>query len=97
LSLAQRLTVVKGFGQFKVQSKFEAVQIVQAVEPLCSVQNVSEELGIKAMYREVLETDGSYSLREPSEAYVRNFPGENQPLRSENTLPWNESLETPGR
>jgi hypothetical protein len=48
------------------------------------------------MHREVLETDGTYALREPSEAYTRNLTGENEALSSENTLPWNESLENPG-
>jgi putative transposase len=59
------------------------------------VERVKNDLGIKAMHREVLETDGTYALREPAEAYTRNFTGENEALRSENTLPWNESLENP--
>ena len=41
--------------------------------------------------------DGTYALREPAEAYARNLTGENEALSSENTLPWNESLENPGR
>ena len=47
------------------------------------------------MHREVLETDRTYALREPSEAYTRNLTGENEALRSENTFPWNESFENP--
>ena len=48
------------------------------------------------MHREVVQADGTYALREPSEAYTGNFTGENEALSSENTLPWNESLENPG-
>jgi hypothetical protein len=48
------------------------------------------------MHRKVLETDGIYALREPSEAYTPNLTGENEALSSENTLSWNESLENPG-
>jgi len=55
------------------------------------------ELGVRAMHRELLETDGIYVLHEPSEAYTRNLTGENEALSSENTLPWNESLENPSR
>jgi len=58
------------------------------------VERIKNDLGIKAMHREVLEADGMYALREPSEAYTRNLTGENKALSSENTLPWNESLET---
>jgi hypothetical protein len=67
-----------------------------AVGSLAFVERIKDDLGIKAMHREVLETDGTYALREPAEAYARNFSGENEALRSENTLPWNESLENPG-
>ena len=31
------------------------------------------ELGLKAAYREVIETDGTYALREAEEAYGFNF------------------------
>lgn len=68
-----------------------------AVGSLAFVERVKNDLGIKAMHREVLEADGTYALREPVEAYTRNLTGENEALRSENTLPWNESLENPGR
>jgi len=51
----------------------------------------------KAMHREVVQADGTYALCEAAEAYARNFTGENEALSSENTLPWNESLENPGR
>jgi hypothetical protein len=64
-----------------------------AVGSLAFVERIKGDLGIKAMHREVLETDGTYALHEPSEAYTRNLTGENEALGSENTLPWNESLE----
>jgi putative transposase len=67
-----------------------------AVGSLAFVERVKNELGIKAMHRDVLETDGTYVLREPSEAYACNFTGENEASSSENTLPRNESLENPG-
>ena len=68
-----------------------------AVGSLAFVETVKNDLGVKATHREVLEADGTYALREPSEAYTRNLTGENKTLSSENTLPWNESLENPGR
>jgi putative transposase len=66
-----------------------------AVGSLPFVERVKDDLGIKAMHREVLKTDGTCALHEPSEAYTRNLTGENEALSSENTLPWNESLENP--
>ena len=68
-----------------------------AVGSLAFVERVKNDLGIKAMHREVLETDGTYALREPSESYARRFAAVSEALRSENTFPWNESLENPGR
>ena len=67
-----------------------------AVGSLPFVETVKNDLGIKAMHREVVRADETYALHEPSEAYERNFPGENEALSSENTLLWNESLENPG-
>ena len=66
-----------------------------AVGGLAFVERVKNDLGIKAMHREVVRADETYALHEPSEAYERNFPGENEALRSENTLPWDESFENP--
>jgi len=66
-----------------------------AVGSLPFVETVKNDLGVKAMHREV-QADGTYALREPAEAYAPNFTGENEALSSENTLPWNESLENPG-
>jgi putative transposase len=68
-----------------------------AVGSLPFVETVKNDLGVKAMHREVVQADGTYALREAAEAYARNFTGENEALSSENTLPWNESLENPGR
>jgi putative transposase len=66
-----------------------------AVGSLVFVERVKNDLGVKAAHREVLKTDGTYALREPAEAYVRNFAGENEALSPQNTLPWNESIENP--
>src|SRR5499433_1198502 len=44
-----------------------------AVGSLAFVERVKSDLAVKAAHREVLETDGTYALREPSEAYTRNF------------------------
>ena len=52
------------------------------------------DLGIKAMHREALEQTKLMGLREPAEAYARKLIGRNEALSSENTLLWNESLET---
>jgi hypothetical protein len=41
-----------------------------AVGSLAFVERVKNDLGIKAMHREVLETDGTYALHESSEAYT---------------------------
>jgi len=60
------------------------------------VETVKNDLGVKAMHREMVQADGTYALREPAEAYAPNFTGENEALSSENTLPWNESLENTG-
>jgi hypothetical protein len=43
-----------------------------AVGSLAFVERVKGALGIKAMHWEVLETDGTYALRESSEAYTSN-------------------------
>ena len=68
-----------------------------AVGSLAFVERVKNDLGVKAMHREVVQADGTYALREAAEAYARNFTGENEALSSENTFTWNESLENPGR
>jgi hypothetical protein len=61
---------------------------------LVFVEKVKSDLGVKAMHREVLQADGTYALREPAEAYAGNFTDKNEALSSENTILWNESLES---
>jgi hypothetical protein len=68
-----------------------------AVGSLAFVESVKNDLGVKAAHREVLAADGTYTLREPSEAYTRNLTSENEALSSENMFTWNESLENPAR
>ena len=67
-----------------------------AVGSLAFIDQVKNELGFKAMHREVLETDGTFALREPAESYSGNFTGENEALSSENTFPWNVSFDNLG-
>jgi putative transposase len=62
-----------------------------AVGSLAFVERVKSDLGIKAMHRGVLETDGTYALHEPSESYTRNLTDENEALSSENTIFWEEN------
>ena len=50
------------------------------------VENVKNQLGVKAAHREVIEADGSYALREAPEAYKLEFATENEALRSQNTF-----------
>ena len=44
------------------------------------------------MHREVLQADGTFALREPSEAYAGKLTDKNEALRSPNTILWNEKL-----
>ncbi len=74
---------------FNVKRWSEAI----AVGSLAFVERVQNDLGVKAMHREVLQTDKTYALRESAEAYAGNFIGKNEALRSENTVFWNESFE----
>jgi putative transposase len=57
-----------------------------AVGSLAFIETVQNNLGVKAMHREVIEANGTYTLREPAESYARNFTGEMEPLSAENTL-----------
>ena len=68
-----------------------------AVGTLDFVEKIKTELGMKAMHRDFEPAGEAYALREPSEAYGGNLTGKNETLSSKNTLPWNESLENPGR
>jgi hypothetical protein len=60
---------------------------------LAFVEKVKNDLGVKAMYREVVEVDATYALREPSETYGGGFAGENDGLRVENTISWEKNAE----
>jgi hypothetical protein len=64
-----------------------------AVGNLNFVEKVKSEMGFKAAHREVFDGDGTYALREQSEAYGSNFTGKNEALRSENSRFWNENPE----
>jgi len=59
---------------------------------LAFVGNVKDQLGIKATHRDVLPADGTYTLREASEPYVRKFTGESEVLSAENTFFWDETV-----
>jgi REP element-mobilizing transposase RayT len=61
-----------------------------AVGSLSFVETVKNQLGVKAAHRDVVESDGSYVLRETAEAYALKFAGENESLRSQNTFFWNQ-------
>jgi len=65
-----------------------------AVGGLAFVDRVRSELGIKVMHREVVQSDGTYTLREESEAYGGDFASENDTLRLDNTIPWEENVES---
>jgi hypothetical protein len=56
------------------------------------VAKVKKELGTRASRREVTETEGTFTLREPEEAYTDVFAVENEALRLDNRHLWDESL-----
>jgi len=56
------------------------------------VEKTKEELGPKAIGREVMGADGVYELREGDVSYRANFSGKNTGLRPENTYFWNISI-----
>ena len=64
-----------------------------AVGSLTFVETVKNELGFKASHRNVIELNGGYALREPAEAYGRNFAGESGALRFQNTFLWDEIVD----
>ena len=53
------------------------------------VAKIKEELGSKALHRELKRVDGTYVLRESGEAYSSHFAVENEALRFKNALLWN--------
>ena len=54
---------------------------------------MKNELGFKADHRDVIESDGSYVLRETAEGYAVKFGVENEALRSQNTLLWDKTFD----
>ena len=65
-----------------------------AVGSLAFVDKVRSELGAKAMHREVVQLDGTYTLREESESYGRHFASENDALMTDNTILWEKNAES---
>ena len=65
-----------------------------AVGTLSFVDKVKNELGVKAMYREVAHVRGMDTLRERNEAYVGNFASENDALRPDNAILWEKNAES---
>lgn len=57
------------------------------------VEKIQQELGNKSRYREVSESDGTYTLREPINPYMPIFEGKNKALRFNNTVYWERTLE----
>ena len=52
---------------------------------------MQDELGFKARHRSIERGEPTSVLREPSAAYEGNFAGENDALRLENTVVWDEN------
>jgi hypothetical protein len=59
------------------------------------VEKVQNELGAKAMYRSIERGEQTSVLREPSVPYGGNFTAENDPLRPDNTVFWDENAAIP--
>jgi len=59
---------------------------------LTYVDKVKNELGVKAMHREVAQVRGMYTLRERSEAHAGDFASENDALTLDNTISWEENV-----
>jgi putative transposase len=64
-----------------------------AVGSLAFVDKVKSELGVKAMHREAAQGGGTYTLREPNEAYSSDFGGKSNALRPDNTILWEKNTE----
>ena len=62
-----------------------------AVGSKAFVEKTKEELGTKAIGREVIGENGTYELRDPEIPYGFNFTDENVGLRPENMYFWNMS------
>lgn len=63
-----------------------------AVGSLAFIETVKNDLGVKAAHRDMVKLDGSYALREPTEAYAGKATGKNEALRTQNTILWDESV-----
>ncbi len=48
---------------------------------------MKNNLGVKAMHRELVETDETYALRESAEAYAGKFTGKIEALRTQKYHP----------
>jgi len=66
-----------------------------AVGGLTFVEQVQNELGVQARYHSIERGEPTSILREPSAPYDGNFAGENDALRIENTVLWDESAAIP--
>ncbi len=53
---------------------------------------MKRELGVSAMYRELVELGETYTLWKQSEAYVANFAYESDALMPDNAILWEEKL-----
>ena len=62
-----------------------------AVGGITFVEQVQNELGVKARYHSIERGEPTSILREPSAPYDGNFAGENDALRLENTVVWDEN------
>jgi hypothetical protein len=65
-----------------------------AIGSLPFVEKVKSELGVKALHREGEQLGGACALRERSDAYGGEFTRENDVLRQENTIFWDENAES---
>ena len=57
------------------------------------VDRIKSELGVKALHRGIIATDGTHMLREPGSRYRLDFDRENGALRLENTVSRNDNAE----
>jgi REP element-mobilizing transposase RayT len=64
-----------------------------AVGSLSFVDKVKDQLGIKALHREIAELNGTHRLREPGSAYRHVSGGENDALRQNNGIVWQINAE----
>ena len=53
---------------------------------------MKEKLGAKALWREIVESNGSYELREPIVSYEADLGPKNDDLSQKNTFFWDISI-----